>query len=136
MKLIYEPRGRAREYAPLKEFDLATILSITTGRLLCPIDNVYEILNHMTDDNLYTHQLPRAREICGPVLVLRFPFLADIIYPEELVSINEINAFLDKWTAFVGNSFSVWPLDAGVWKSKGPIIDLYEMLEKMEAKDG
>lgn len=45
-----------------KRFHLGDVLSITTGHLLSPrhMEGVYEILNHMTGDQLFTHQLPRA----------------------------------------------------------------------------
>ena len=44
----------------VREFPLGVVLSITTGKLLCPIGDVYDILNFLTGDNLFTHQLPRA----------------------------------------------------------------------------
>lgn len=48
-------------------FHIGDILSITTGRLVSPrhIDGVYDILNWMTGDNLFTHQLPRAAGECA-----------------------------------------------------------------------
>ena len=61
-----------------KQFHLGDVLSITTGRLVSPrhIDGVYDILNFMTGDNLFTHQLPRAFDECKPYLVAQFPQLA------------------------------------------------------------
>ena len=61
-----------------KQFHLGDVLSITTGRLVSPrhIDGVYDILNFMTGDNLFTHQLPRASDECKPYLVAQFPQLA------------------------------------------------------------
>ena len=61
-----------------KQFHLGDVLSITTGRLVSPrhIDGVYDILNFMTGDNLFTHQLPRASDECKPYLVEQFPQLA------------------------------------------------------------
>lgn len=66
-----------------RTFDLRAVLSVTTGRLLTKriserdngIGALYEILNWMTDDNLYTHQLPRAMQQCAPHLVRLFPEL-------------------------------------------------------------
>lgn len=51
-----------------KTFHIGDILSVTTSRLVSPshIDGVYSILNWMTCDNLYTHQLPRAADECAP----------------------------------------------------------------------
>ena len=43
-----------------KTFTLLQLFSIVDGRLSTTIDDVYEILNHVTDDNLMTHHLPVA----------------------------------------------------------------------------
>ena len=36
-----------------KSFHIGAILSVTGKALMCPIGDVYEILNYMTDDNLF-----------------------------------------------------------------------------------
>lgn len=61
----------------MKNFDTSDVLSVTTGRLVSSrhIDGVYEILNFLTGDNLYTHQLPRAMRECEPWLRTQFPQL-------------------------------------------------------------
>ena len=63
-----------------KKFHLGDVLSITTGRLVSPrhMDGVYDILNFMTGDNLFTHQLPRASDECKPHLLAQFPQLAEV----------------------------------------------------------
>lgn len=65
---------------PTKEFHLGDVLTITTGKLMSPrhMDGVYEILNFMTDDNLMTHQLPRAMRECAPHLLKQHPQLENI----------------------------------------------------------
>jgi hypothetical protein len=69
-----------------KTFDLGTVLSVTTGRLLTPADekhtgngigHLYELLGWMTEDEPFTHQLPRFAEECKPWLLRWFPGLAD-----------------------------------------------------------
>ena len=61
-----------------RKFHIGTILSITDGHLLAPnkIDDVYDILNFMTGDSLFTHQLPRAMKECAPHLLKKHPQLA------------------------------------------------------------
>lgn len=63
-----------------KPFHIGDVLSITTGRLVSPrhIGGVYEILNHMTGDNLFTHQLGRAAEACAPILLSDHPWLIEM----------------------------------------------------------
>lgn len=61
----------------MKLFHISDILSITTGRLVSNrhIEGVYDILNFLTGDNLFTHQLPRASRECEPWLRTQFPQL-------------------------------------------------------------
>jgi hypothetical protein len=42
------------------------------------MDAVYEVLNYLTNDNLFTHQLPRAFKECRPWLLHRHPELAQV----------------------------------------------------------
>jgi hypothetical protein len=60
-----------------KMFHISDVLSITTGYLVSTrhMDGVYDILNFMTNDNLFTHQLPRASDECKPYLREQFPQL-------------------------------------------------------------
>lgn len=60
------------------QFHISDILSITTGRLVSNrhMEGIYAILNHMTGDNLFTHQLPRAARECAPVLLAAYPQLS------------------------------------------------------------
>lgn len=76
-----------------KTFPLGTVLTVTTGLLLSPdgIGGVYQILNHMTRDNLYTHQLPRVSRECEPHLLKQFPVLAS---PEMQFAVAELKELL------------------------------------------
>lgn len=63
-----------------KLFQLGDILSITTGKLVSKrhMEGVYDILNFMTRDNLFTHQLGRASVECKPALLEQHPQLASV----------------------------------------------------------
>jgi hypothetical protein len=66
-----------------KRFDLRTVLSVSTERLLTkrkgPRDNgisdMYELLGWMTGEAPFTHQLPRFGDECKPWLLRWFPSL-------------------------------------------------------------
>lgn len=67
-----------------KTFDIRTVLSATTGRLLTKPDRdgngigaLYKLLGHMTNDEPFTHQLPRFFRECQPWLLRWFPFLTN-----------------------------------------------------------
>ena len=77
-----------------KEFHLGDVLSITTGRLVSPrrMDGIYDILNFMTDSNLFTHQLSRAINECKPHLLGQFPQLD---CPELQFALGELIEMLE-----------------------------------------
>lgn len=81
-----------------KRFDLRTILSVTTGRLLTksqgPKDNgigdLYELLGWMTNDSPFTHQLPRFGDECKPWLLRWFPELAIAGESAAMAALDEL----------------------------------------------
>lgn len=60
------------------QFHIGDVLSAYTGILCGTMDGLYEILNYMTGDDLYTHQLPRASDEVRPYLLRQHPWLASI----------------------------------------------------------
>ena len=108
-------------------FDLGTVLSITSERLLTNIGNVYNILNFMTGDNLYTHQLPRASEQCAPSILALYPEL--IILGRKAA--NEVH--VDNWEVWLanaienhGNEFEIEKLLS--YTPREPFSELIEMM--------
>ena len=65
----------------MKLFHISDVLTVTTGRLVSSrhMDGIYDILNFLTGDSLFTHQLPRAMNECNPWLRTQFPRL----FPED-----------------------------------------------------
>lgn len=117
-----------------REFDISDVLSITTGYLVSRrhMDGVYEILNFMTGDNLFTHALPRASRECEPVLLAQHPDLADIVVP-ELHSLEECVAWLDAVVVPVyGATRSVEPLAAGDHTVIDPLAELKMLRPDLE----
>lgn len=121
-----------------KPFHIGDILSITTGRLVSPrgIGGVYEILNHMTGDNLFTHQLGRAAEACKPALLADHPFLAGwgSRLDEELDKLTRpdqraVTLLLLQFVQEVGCSdLNVLPLADGEWLRLDPLKELGAMV--------
>jgi hypothetical protein len=87
--IFAETQKLKKEIIMSKSFHIGDILSITTGKLVSPnhIDGIYKILDFMTGDQLFTHQLPKASEECKPFLVAQMPWLAEISAEE----VNEKN---------------------------------------------
>jgi hypothetical protein len=125
-----------------KEFSLGDVLSITTGRLVSErhMDGVYDILNWMTGDNLFTHVLPRAGRACEPILKAQFPQLNPDDNPELMRAVVELVQSLDmpgdrdrriadwlwRLKQQYGDSFDVVPLRE--WESRSPLTELEEMV--------
>lgn len=112
----------------MRQFTLGTVLSITTGRLLCPIGDVCQILHYMTGDSLFTHQLPRVRKMCEKPLLAQFPQLADVQVPEALSGEESCRLWLDGQESLYGNIFDVEPLES--WNHINPLTELAQMTNK------
>jgi hypothetical protein len=89
------------------------------------MEGVYDILNFMTDDDLYTHQLPRAAEECRPYLLEQFPQLREVDASE--VTPENWRQWLDKQARKYGEELEVKPLPEGVHVKRNPIIEAVEM---------
>lgn len=95
-----------------RSFHLGDILSITTGRLVSPrhIEAVYDLLNFMTGDNLFTHQLPRAMGECAEPLLRQHPDLAAVQPPEDFDGDEHVFAWLAEQVSIYGEHRDVEPL--------------------------
>jgi hypothetical protein len=125
-----------------KTFEIGTVLAITTGRVLGGnFGRVYDILNYMTGDNLFTHQLGRASEECRPHLLRQFPELAkaDVNRLDGLINSHPETdkegrgSTAKRWleTELVKHNWSVEldvePLPAGQHEQRNPLAELIEM---------
>lgn len=66
-----------------RSFPIADVLTITTGVVLGSDGGagIYKILNYLTGDNLYTHQLARASHACRPQILAQHPWLETVQPP-------------------------------------------------------
>jgi hypothetical protein len=119
-----------------REFDLGDVLSVTTGVLLCsvsgsrqhPIEGVYDILNYMTGESLYTHQIPR---VCGearPVILARYPQLSGIEIP-EFKSPDDVPAFVAQLREQHGAMFAIPRMNADQHERIDPLSELAEKVD-------
>jgi hypothetical protein len=95
-----------------RDFHLGDILSVTTGLLVSSrhIDGVYDILNWMTGDSLFTHQLPRAGEECKGPLLAQHPDLAEVQVPDAFTGKEHVLAWLAEQVERYGETRPVAPL--------------------------
>lgn len=109
---------------PTKTFHIGDVLSISHGYLVSRdhIGGVYNILNHMTGDELMTHQLPLACDAVKPDLLEQHPWLKDVADPGSLSD----EAACVAWVESVADQYGAWheiescPLS---WGQHNPIAD-------------
>lgn len=78
-----------------REWSFPVMLTCVTGRLLCPIEEVYQILSHVLGYEVYTHQIPSALAESRPWILQHYPALATI-------SCDPLDAFLGYYGSDVG----------------------------------
>jgi hypothetical protein len=113
-----------------KTFKLEEVLSAIYGILLCEIGKVYEVLNFVTGDSIFTHQLPRAGKQCRPLIEKQYPFLKEI----NLEGINPEN-WKDRLTeikAAYPNEIELLPVTD--WQHVDPIKEAIDMMGGDESK--
>ncbi len=112
----------------MRQFHLGDVLSITTGRLvsLRHMQGVHEILDYMTGDTLFSHQLPRAERACQPALQAQHPQLKDV----DVSGVNKNNwrSWLDEQVSLYSEELPVHPLK--LWNHVNPITELVDMVGK------
>ena len=109
-----------------KVFSLGAVLSVTTDRLFAPLGQLYEILNFMTRDNLFTHQLPRAARECKPYILRQHPEFEGLdvsgVTPENW------REFLSEQEQRFGKSRLVEEVPEDDHARKDPVVELVEMV--------
>lgn len=112
-----------------QKFHIGIILSITNDSLMSPtqppIKGVYEILNYMTGDSVYTHQIPRVVMECRPALLAQHPELATWV--DDVTCENVLARMADAEKQF-GTELVVEPLGVHDHERIDP---LSEMVEKI-----
>lgn len=115
----------------MKVFALGQVLSIATGHLMCSMNEVREILNFLHDDNLYTHQLPRASDDARPWLRESLPWLEDITC-NEVTRGNWLDR-LKRYEAKYGALHSLEPIPHNEELKRHPVAELADMVGKDRA---
>lgn len=81
-----------------KDFHISTVLSVGTGILLTNFDKVHEMLDFMTQDSLYTHQLVASGYIMETEIKRQFPFIQELEIPE----LPPVQQACDEWVKPLG----------------------------------
>lgn len=113
------------------KFRTSDVLSVSTGTLLPrkdgtnAVEGLYQVLNHMTGDNLMTHQLLLALPIMRPYLVAEHPWLDDVEVPMER-DLKVLEDWVDGLVAEHGEQMEITAHPES-WGDHNPIEDLYTL---------
>lgn len=109
-----------------RKFDISDVLCVTTGKMVSTrgMEGIYGILNYMTGDSLFTHQLPRACRECGPVLRAQHPDLPNEANTPAL-SAETWQEWLQEQRDRFGDELEVVPLSE--WEHRDPVAEMVEM---------
>lgn len=109
-----------------KEFATCDVMSTVTGILVGNIGGVYEVLNWMTGESVFTHQLPRISREARPVLVAAHPLLQQAIDEAGQVNGENYKEWLQKWEDRYGPAIAVPKFTAADHESIDPMSELAE----------
>lgn len=111
-----------------RSFELGTILSLTTHRMLNDLDKIQEALDFITDDQIMTHQIPRVLDEVTPFILSLYPDLAEVEVDDSINTKEKVEAFVNSQKEKFGDRL---PLDK-MSKSDGythvdPLKELFEI---------
>lgn len=107
------------------KFTTGEVISAGLGKLACDIEGVYKIMNYLTGDNLFTHQLPRAFRECEAWVIEQHPWLREL--DESKCNRETVWAWLADAEARFGKVHDLQPLPPGRWHPKDPYTELLEL---------
>lgn len=109
-----------------ERFHLGAVLSMTTGKLLCQMDDIYRIAQHLAGEPVWTHQLGRVMTESRPHLLAQFPALAAVTGEE--VTPDNFAAWLYERVTEHGEFLDVAPMPADAHESVDPLSELAEKM--------
>jgi hypothetical protein len=92
-----------------KLFPVDAVMSTVTGILVSQggIGCVYEVLNWMTGESVYTHQIPRISREAVPVMLSLYPDMQAAIDEADQVNGDNWRDWLATWTGRYGAEIAV-----------------------------
>ena len=109
-----------------RAFPTLQVIAAITGLLVCDIGAVYEVLNWMTGENLYTHQLPRVGREAAPVVLALHPELSSAVKEASLVNRENWQEWAAQWLARYGETLTVPKMAAAEHERIDPFSELAE----------
>lgn len=113
-----------------KDFPTLDALSALVGSLVSPngIGAVYEVLNWMTEESVYTHQIPRIGREAQAFMLKRLPALAETCEEAKQVTRDNYQHWQAVWLARHGETITLARMGIEDHEVIDPISELAEMV--------
>jgi hypothetical protein len=116
-----------------QEFPTTAVITAATGRLCCPMDDVYRILKFLVGEDVYTHQIPRVMREVEPWLKKRHEecrlAAENIPALEGLLRVMEPQQAIRQWIEKLGlpETLAVEPIPMDDHTSIDPVVEARAM---------
>ncbi len=108
-----------------KKFHLSAVLTVVTHKYMCSdVNELYQILNFMTGDSVYSTQLARVLLECEPEILLQHPQLKEV-NGTEITTENCAEWLADKISKY-GEYLPINTLVINLHEFKNPIEEYEE----------
>ncbi len=111
-----------------KQFSTRDVLSTVTGYLIGDIGGVYEVLNWMTGESVFTHQIPRISREAQPIIIAAHPALQKAVEEAEQVTTENFATWRQTWEDRYGPMIAVPRFTADSYERIDPLSELSEMI--------
>jgi hypothetical protein len=108
-----------------KAFTLGAVLTVLSGKLLCDLSELYAVLNFLTGEEIYTHQIPRAFRVSQPFVAREHPDLAALDWSG--VGRETFREWLASAVVRFGTTRELSPLPVGAYEAQNPIEEAWQM---------
>ena len=109
-----------------KAFPAADVLGIIMDRLFGDMAGLYAVLNYMTGENVYTHQIPRIAAEATAVLTAMSPVLLRAQEDAETITCDNCLEWLARWESRHGTTIMVPKFNAVQHERIDPLSELAE----------
>lgn len=108
-----------------KDFPIAVVLTITTGRLLSNPIEFHDAIEYIAGEPIFTHQLGSAAKKIKPLIFKQHPDLEKI--DRESINENNYQEKLAEFEKLFGATLGIEPFARGEYPSKDALEELEEM---------
>ena len=112
-----------------KEFPTRDVMSTVTGMLMGDIGGVYEVLNWMTGEPVFTHQIPRISREAEPVILAMHPTLQQAVSEAAQVTPENALQWRETWEHRYGPTIAVPKFSADTHQHIDPMSELAEKVQ-------